>query len=52
LCTLIVFFPILVVAVSGLAHIDHDVVDAARIDGAPRRGSAWCTWSCRWPRRR
>ena len=37
LCTLIVFFPILVVAVSGLAHIDHDVVDAARIDGA----SSW-----------
>ena len=37
LCALIVFFPILVFAVSGLAHIDHDIVDAARIDGA----SSW-----------
>ena len=34
LCALIVFFPILVTAVSGLTHIDHDIVDAARIDGA------------------
>ncbi len=37
LCTLIVFFPILVSAASGLAHLDQDVVDAARIDGA----SSW-----------
>ena len=34
LCALIVFFPILVAAASGLRHVDHDVVDAARIDGA------------------
>ena len=34
LCALIVFFPILVAAASGLRHVDHDVVDAARMDGA------------------
>jgi len=34
LCALIVFFPILVAAASGLRHLDHEVVDAARIDGA------------------
>lgn len=34
LCALIVFFPILVAAASGLRHLDHEVVDAARMDGA------------------
>ncbi|MBI4899218.1 MAG: ABC transporter permease [Actinobacteria bacterium] len=34
LCALIVFFPILVAAASGLRHVDHEVVDAARMDGA------------------
>ena len=34
LCALIVFFPILISAVVGLRHVDADVVDAARIDGA------------------
>ncbi len=34
LCALIVFFPILVAATTGLAHVDHDIVDAARLDGA------------------
>jgi NitT/TauT family transport system permease protein len=34
LCALIVFFPILISAVVGLRHVDPDVVDAARIDGA------------------
>ncbi len=34
LCALIVFFPILVAATSGLHHVDHDIVDAARMDGA------------------
>ena len=34
LCALIVFFPILVSAVVGLKHVDADVVDAGRIDGA------------------
>jgi NitT/TauT family transport system permease protein len=34
LCALIVFFPILVSAVVGLKHVDPEVVDAGRIDGA------------------
>lgn len=34
LCALIVFFPILIGAVVGLRHVDADVVDAARMDGA------------------
>ncbi len=34
LCALMVFFPILVVASSGLRHVDPHIVDAARIDGA------------------
>ena len=34
LCALIVFFPILISAVVGLRHVDPDVVDAGRIDGA------------------
>lgn len=34
LCALIVFFPILVASASGLRHVDHEVIDAARMDGA------------------
>lgn len=34
LCALMVFFPILVSSVVGLRHVDHLVVDAARMDGA------------------
>lgn len=34
LCALMVFFPILVATTHGLTHVDVDVVDAARIDGA------------------
>lgn len=34
LCALLVFFPILVSSVVGLRHVDHLIVDAARIDGA------------------
>lgn len=34
LCALMVFFPILVATTHGLTHLDVDVVDAARIDGA------------------
>ncbi len=37
LCTVIVFFPILVSSVTGLSMVDRDIVDAARIDGA----SSW-----------
>ena len=36
LCGLMVFFPILVSSVVGLRHVDPDVVDAARMDGAGR----------------
>jgi NitT/TauT family transport system permease protein len=38
LCALIVFFPILISAVVGLRHVDADVVDAGRIDGASSLG--------------
>lgn len=34
LCSVLVFFPILVAAVVGLDQVDADVVDAARMDGA------------------
>jgi NitT/TauT family transport system permease protein len=34
LCALIVFFPILIGAVVGLRHVDGEVLDAARMDGA------------------
>lgn len=34
LCALIVFFPILIATVIGLRHVDGEVVDAARMDGA------------------
>lgn len=34
LCSLMVFFPILVSSVLGLRHVDGDVLKAARIDGA------------------
>ena len=34
LCALMVFFPILVSSVVGLRHVDPQVVDAARMDGA------------------
>ncbi len=34
LCTLMVFFPILVSSTTGLRHLDEDVLDAARLDGA------------------
>lgn len=41
LCSLMVFFPILVSAVVGLRHVDADVVDAARIDGADGWATLW-----------
>ncbi len=34
LCTLMVFFPILVTTTLGLRHLDADILDAARLDGA------------------
>lgn len=36
LCALMVFFPILVSTLLGLRHIDQEVVEAARMDGAGR----------------
>ena len=41
LCALIVFFPILISAVVGLRHVDDDVVDAARMDGASSFALLW-----------
>lgn len=34
LCALMVFFPVLVTTSSGLRHLDRDLLDAARLDGA------------------
>ena len=34
LCALMVFFPILVSSVVGLRHIDHELLEAAALDGA------------------
>ncbi|MDO5034080.1 MAG: ABC transporter permease [Actinomycetaceae bacterium] len=34
LCTLMVFFPILVASTVGLRHLDREVIEAARLDGA------------------
>ena len=34
LCSIMVFFPILVSTVVGLRHIDSDILDAAQLDGA------------------
>lgn len=36
LCALIVFFPTVVTTALGLRTLDHDVLDAARVDGANR----------------
>ncbi len=36
LCSLMVFFPILIATVLGLRHVPSDVVEAARMDGAGR----------------
>lgn len=36
LCALIVFFPLVITTVLGLRMLDHDILDAARVDGAGR----------------
>ncbi|MBK7723286.1 MAG: ABC transporter permease [Austwickia sp.] len=41
LCALMVFFPILISTVVGLRHVDGDVINAARIDGASSVGMLW-----------
>ncbi len=41
LCALMVFFPILVATVVGLRHVDQNVLDAARIDGASSWEMLW-----------
>lgn len=46
LCALMVFFPILIATVLGLRHIDHEILDAARMDGA---GSAHLLWQVEAP---
>lgn len=38
LCSIMVFFPILISTVVGLRHVNGDVIDAARIDGASSLG--------------
>lgn len=46
LCALMVFFPILIATVLGLRHIDHGILDAARMDGA---GSGHLLWQIEAP---
>ncbi len=46
LCALMVFFPILIATVTGLNHVDHDILDAARMDGA---GSVDLLWQIEAP---
>lgn len=41
LCSLMVFFPILISSVVGLRHVDEAVIDAARVDGASSRQRLW-----------
>lgn len=41
LCALLVFFPILIASVIGLRHVNRDVIDAARMDGAGSVDSLW-----------
>jgi NitT/TauT family transport system permease protein len=41
LCSLMVFFPILVSAVVGLRHVDSGVLDAASLDGAGAWARLW-----------
>lgn len=41
LCALMVFFPILVSSLVGLRHVDPEVVDASRMDGAGRASRLW-----------
>ncbi len=38
LCALLVFFPIVVTTTLGLRLLDHEVLDAARVDGASGKG--------------
>ncbi|MDR1791415.1 MAG: ABC transporter permease [Propionibacteriaceae bacterium] len=46
LCALMVFFPILISARLGLKHVNHELVEAARLDGA---GSAQLFWQLEGP---
>lgn len=41
LCALIVFFPTVITTTLGLRLLDHDVVDAARVEGAGRWALLW-----------
>ncbi len=41
LCALMVFFPILISTVVGLRHVDGELLDAGRIDGASSWGLLW-----------
>lgn len=41
LCALIVFFPLVVTTTLGLRSLDHEVLDAARVDGASRWALLW-----------
>src|SRR5262245_60769762 len=41
LCALIVFFPLVITTTLGVRTLDHDVLDAARVDGASRWALLW-----------
>lgn len=50
LCSIMVFFPMVLSTVLGLRSIDRDVIDAARVDGAGRAQLArWLEWPLALP---
>ncbi|GAA2183921.1 ABC transporter permease [Brooklawnia cerclae] len=50
LCSVMVFFPVVLSTVLGLRSIDRDVIDAARVDGAGRTQLArWLEWPLALP---
>ncbi len=50
LCSLMVFFPMVLSTALGLRSIDREVLDAARVDGAdPRQLARWIEWPLALP---
>lgn len=50
LCSVMVFFPMVLSTVLGLRSIDHELIDAARVDGAgPRELARWIEWPLALP---
>lgn len=50
LCSIMVFFPMVLSTVLGLRGIDSELIDAARVDGAgPRQLARWIEWPLALP---